>query len=373
LDRLEAIRRIKSDEWNEMASANLFQPLQINGIEFKNRAWVSPMCQYSAEGGFISEWHRVHLGAFATGGSGLVIAEASGVTPEGRITPGCPGLWSDELVEKFRPIVDFAHSMDTHIGIQLAHAGRKASTYSPWTGTGSVAIDAGGWETVAPSAIPFGTYATPRALTTDEIAEHVNAFVSAAKRVVAVGFDVVEIHAAHGYLLHQFLSPLSNLREDEYGGDFAGRTRFLREVAAAVRAAIPASTPLFVRVSATDWVDGGWDLAQTIELSKQLKTLGVDFIDVSSGGLVHDAQIPFGPNYQVPFAAAIRKEADIKTSAVGLITDALQAEEIIASGKADAVMLARAFLRNPRWALNAAETLGVKIAWPKQFERARTI
>ena len=331
------------------------------------------MCQYSAKDGFISEWHRVHLGAFATGGAGLVLVEASGVTPEGRISPSCPGLWSDEHVEKFRPIVDFAHTMGTRIGIQLAHAGRKGSTNEPWNGNGSVSLDAGGWETLAPSAIPFGTYSTPRALTRDGIAAQVEAFVMAAKRVVAVGFDVVEIHAAHGYLLHQFLSPLSNTRDDEYGGDFAGRTRFLKEVAAAVRNAIPTSMPLFIRVSATDWVDGGWDLAQTIELAKDLKVLGVDLIDVSSGGLVHHAKIPAGPNYQVPFAAAIRKEAEIATSAVGFITEPAQAEEIIASGKADAVMLARAYLRDPRWALNAAETLGVTIPWPKQFDRARTL
>jgi 2,4-dienoyl-CoA reductase-like NADH-dependent reductase (Old Yellow Enzyme family) len=356
-----------------MTSVNLFQPLQINGIEFKNRAWVSPMCQYSAEDGFISEWHRIHLGAFATGGAGLIMAEASGVAPEGRISPSCPGLWSDEHVERFHPIIEFAHEMDTRIGIQLAHAGRKASTFEPWNGSGSVPIGEGGWKTVAPSAIPFGNYATPRALTREEIAKHVDAFVSAAKRVVAVGFDVVEIHAAHGYLFHQFLSPLSNLREDEYGGDLAGRSRFLREVVAGVRAAIPSSMPLFVRVSATDWVDGGWDLTQTIELSKQLKGLGVDLIDVSSAGLVHHAKVPAAPNYQVPFAAAIRKEAQIMTSAVGLISEPAQADEIIASGSADAVMLARAYLRNPRWALNAAEALGVKIPWPKPFERARTL
>lgn len=356
-----------------MTGVNLFKPLRINGIELTNRTWVSPMCQYSAKDGFISEWHRVHLGAFATGGAGLVFVEASGVTPEGRISPSCPGLWSDEHVERFRPIVDFAHSMDTHIGIQLAHAGRKGSTREPWNGTGSVSPDAGGWETLAPSATPFGTYATPRAMTHDEITAHIEAFVMAAKRVVAVGFDVVEIHAAHGYLLHQFLSPLSNLRDDEYGGDLVGRTRFLREVVAAVRVAIPASMPLFVRVSATDWVDGGWDLVQTIELAKTLKELGVDLIDVSSGGLVHDAKVPFEPNYQVPFAAAIRKEAEIATSAVGLITEPAQAEEIIASGSADAVMLARTYLRNPRWTLNAAESLGVTIPWPKQFERARTL
>lgn len=356
-----------------MTSAKLFTPLQINGIQFTNRTWVSPMCQYSAKDGFISVWHRVHLGAFATGGAGLIMAEASGVTPEGRITPSCPGLWSDEHVEKFRPIIDFAHSMGTRIGIQLAHAGRKASSHEPWNGHGSVAPDAGGWETVAPSAIPFGTYAMPRALTRDEIANHVEAFALAAKRVVAVGFDVVEIHAAHGYLLHQFLSPLSNLRDDEYGGDFAGRTRFLRETVTAVRAAIPASMPLFVRISATDWADGGWDLAQSIELAKELKKLGVDLMDVSSAGLVDYQKVQVEPNYQVPFAAAIRKEAEIATSAVGLITEPEQAEEIINSGSADAVMLARAYLRNPRWALNAAETLGVTIPWPKQFERARTL
>lgn len=356
-----------------MTSANLFDPLKINGIEFANRAWVSPMCQYSARDGFISEWHRVHLGAFATGGAGLVMVEASGVTPEGRISVACPGLWDDEHVEKFRPIVDFAHSMDTKIGIQLAHAGRKASTSAPWDGGHSVDIADGGWQTVAPSAIAFGSMPTPHALTIEEIAEHIRAFVDAAKRVVDVGFDVVEIHAAHGYLLHQFLSPLSNIRDDEYGGDFAGRTRFLREVTAAVRHAIPASMPLFVRVSATDWVEGGWDLEQTIELAKELKALGADLIDVSSGGIVHNATIAAGPGYQVPFAEAIRTEAGIPTSAVGLITDATQAQEIISSGKSDAVMLARAYLRNPRWALNAAETLGVKIHWPKQFERARTI
>jgi 2,4-dienoyl-CoA reductase-like NADH-dependent reductase (Old Yellow Enzyme family) len=356
-----------------MTSAKLFQPLQINGTEFKNRAWVSPMCQYSAENGFISEWHRIHLGALATGGAGLVMVEASGVTAEARISPGCPGLWSDEHVEKFRPIVDFAHSMGARIGIQLAHAGRKASTFVPWNGSGSIAIEEGGWEAVAPSAIPFGTYATPRALTSDEITERINDFAAAAKRVVAVGFDVVEIHAAHGYLFHQFLSPLSNFRADGYGGDFAGRTRFLRETASAVRKAIPAATPLFVRISATDWVDGGWDLEQTIELAKQLKILGVNLIDVSSGGLVHDAKISAGPNYQVPFAAAIRKEAEIATSAVGFITEAAQAEEILQTGSADAVMLARAFLRNPRWTLSAAEALGEKIAWPKQLDRARTL
>jgi len=330
------------------------------------------MCQYSATDGVISEWHQIHLGAFSTGGAGLVIVEASGVTPAGRITPSCPGLWTDQLVAAFKPIVDFAHSMDTPIGIQLAHAGRKASSFEPWMGSGSVPVESRGWETVAPSAIAFGNYAVPRELTREEINEHIEAFVQAAKRVVAVGFDVVEIHAAHGYLLHQFLSPLSNLREDEYGGDFEGRTRFLREVSEAVRAVIPTTMPLFVRVSATDWVDGGWDLAQTIELAKDLKKLGVDLIDVSSGGLAPDAKIPFGPNYQVPFASAIRKEAEIAASAVGLITEPEQAEEIIATGEADAVMLGRAALRDPRWALNAAEKLGVTIPWPKQFERART-
>ena len=346
----------------------------MRGVEFSNRAWVSPMCQYSATDGFIGEWHHVHLGALSTGGTGLVLAEASGVTPEGRISPGCPGLWSDEHVEKFRSIVNFAHSMDTKIGIQLAHAGRKASNNTPWSGNqGPLTIETGAWETLAPSAIPFDNHPTPRAVTREDIAGLVNAFVDAARRVANVGFDVVEIHAAHGYLFHQFLSPLSNTRDDEYGGDLSGRTRFLREVAGAVRTAIPSTMPLFVRVSATDWVEGGWDLVQTIELAKELKAIGVDLIDVSSGGLVRYAKIPFGPNYQVDFAAAIRREAGIATSAVGLITEPAQAEEIIASGHADAVMLARAYLRNPRWALRAAEELGVKIPWPKQLDRARTL
>ena len=346
----------------------------MRGVEFSNRAWVSPMCQYSAIDGFIGEWHQVHLGALSTGGAGLVLAEASGVTPEGRISPGCPGLWSDEHVEKFRSIVNFAHSMDTKIGIQLAHAGRKASNNTPWNGNrGPLTIETGAWETLAPSAIPFDNHPTPRAVTREDIAGLVNAFVDAARRVANVGFDVVEIHAAHGYLFHQFLSPLSNTRDDEYGGDLSGRTRFLREVAGAVRTAIPSTMPLFVRVSATDWVEGGWDLVQTIELAKELKAIGVDLIDVSSGGLVRYAKIPFGPNYQVDFAAAIRREAGIATSAVGLITEPAQAEEIIASGHADAVMLARAYLRNPRWALRAAEELGVKIPWPKQLDRARTL
>jgi 2,4-dienoyl-CoA reductase-like NADH-dependent reductase (Old Yellow Enzyme family) len=365
---------MNQDEWNKMTSVNLFRPLHVRGVEFSNRAWVSPMCQYSAIDGFVGEWHQVHLGAFSTGGAGLVLAEASGVTPEGRISPGCPGLWSDEHVEKFRSIVNFAHSMNTKIGIQLAHAGRKASNNTPWSGSrGPLTIESGAWETIAPSAIPFHNHPIPHAVTREEIAELVNAFVAAARRVVEVGFDVVEIHAAHGYLFHQFLSPLSNTRDDEYGGDLTGRIRFLSEVAAAVRAAIPSTTPLFVRVSATDWVDGGWDLVQTIELAKELKALGVDLIDVSSGGLVQYAKIPFGPNYQVPFAAAIRREAGIATSAVGLITEPAQAEGIIASGSADAVMLARAYLRNPRWALRAAEELGVEIPWPKQLDRARTL
>lgn len=328
------------------------------------------MCQYSAIDGIVGEWHQVHLGAFATGGAGLIFVEATGVVPEGRISIGCPGIWSNKHAEAFRPMVEFAHAMNRAIGIQLAHAGRKASTMRPWDDHLVADKSEGGWQTVSASPLAFHGMPAPRELSSYEIAELTDAFVQGAERAIEVGFDVIELHAAHGYLFHQFLSPFTNLRKDEYGGDFEGRTRFLREVAEKVRASIPAGVPLFVRISATDWVEGGWDLEQSITLSKALKTLGVDLIDVSTGGLVHDAKIPFGPNYQVPFAAAIKKEAEILTSAVGLITDAEQAQEIINSGKADAVMLAREMLRNPRWPLNAAEQLGVHVDWPVPIRRA---
>ncbi|MEK6648154.1 MAG: NADH:flavin oxidoreductase/NADH oxidase, partial [Actinomycetota bacterium] len=333
----------------------------------------SPMCQYSAKNGVVGEWHRVHLGAFATGGAGLIFVEATAVVPEGRISVGCPGIWNDEQAEAFRPIVDFAHSMGATIGIQLAHAGRKGSTMPPWNDHLIAHSNEGGWESVSASPIAFHGMPTPRELSVAEIAELTQNFVGAAQRAIKVGFDVIELHAAHGYLFHQFISPLSNKRADEYGGDFNGRTRFLREVAQQVRQGIPEGVPLFVRISATDWVEGGWNIEDSISLAREFKNLGVDLIDVSSGGLIHGVKVPVGPGYQVPFSEAIKKETGILTSAVGLITDAHQAEEIVASGKADAVMLAREMLRNPRWPMAAAEKLGIRITWPVQYERARTL
>lgn len=353
--------------------ASIFDRFQIRNLDIPNRVWVSPMCQYSAEDGLIGEWHRVHLGAFATGGAGLILVEATAVVPAGRISIGCPGIWSDERAEAFRPIVDFAHSMDATIGIQLAHAGRKGSTMRPWDDHLIAESNEGGWGTVSASPIAFHGMPAPRELSVAEIAALTKSFVDAAKRAIKVGFDLIELHAAHGYLFHQFISPLSNKRTDEYGGDFNGRTRFLREVAQQVRQAMPEGVPLFVRISATDWVEGGWGIEDSISLARELKNLGVDLIDVSSGGLIHGAVVPVGPGYQVPFSEAIRNEVGILTSAVGLITDAHQAEEIVASGKADAVMLAREMLRNPRWPLNAAEKLGVRITWPVQYERARKL
>jgi 2,4-dienoyl-CoA reductase-like NADH-dependent reductase (Old Yellow Enzyme family) len=349
---------------------SLFQEFKIRDRTIPNRAWVSPMCQYSAKDGVVGEWHRVHLGAFATGGAGLVFVDATGVVPDGRISIGCSGIWNDDLAQAFKPIVDFNHSMGSTMGIQLAHAGRKGSTMKPWDHHLIASKYEGGWQTVSASEIAFPGMPIPRALSKEEIAELTGNFGKAADRAVKVGFDVVEIHAAHGYLLHQFLSPLTNKRTDEYGGDLEGRMRFLLEVAQKVRATIPEGMPLFVRISATDWVEGGWDVDEAVLLSIELKKAGVDLIDVSSAGLVSNAVIPIGPGYQVRFAQEIREKAKIATSAVGVITDAHQAEEIISSGKADAVMLAREMLRNPRWALAASEELGVRGRWPNQFTRA---
>ena len=351
----------------------LFTPLTIRGVEFKNRAWVSPLCQYSAVDGLVGEWHRAHLESFATGGAGLIMVEATGVNPKGRISVACPGIWNNELASAFTPMVNFAHDMGSKMGIQLAHAGRKASSMRPWDDHQNASEAEGGWIAVAPSAIAFEGYPTPQELTIEEIEATIQDFISAAKSAVAAGFDVLEIHSAHGYLLHEFLSPLSNLRIDKYGGNFEGRTRFLREVVSGIRAVVPSTVPLFVRISATDWVDGGWDLAQSIELAIILADLGVDLIDVSTGGNVPGVKIPVGPGYQVPFADEIRKASGVLTSSVGLITDAAQAEDILASGKADAVMLGREMLRNPRWPLHAAEELGEVIAWPLPYERARTL
>ncbi len=353
--------------------SHLFDPLTLRSTTMKNRVWVSPMCQYSANDGFVGEWHQVHLGALATGGVGLIMVEATGVVPEGRITVGCPSIEDEAHAEAFRPMIDFAHEHGVKMGIQLAHAGRKASTMRPGADHLMASKAEGGWQAVAPSPIAFHGYPEPRELTNLEIKLLIRDFAAAAVRAVDVGFDVIEIHGAHGYLLHQFYSPLANTRTDEYGGDFEGRTRLLVEVAQAIREAIPEEVPLFVRISATDWVDDGWNIIDSIELAKILKVIGVDLIDVSTGGNVHDAPIEATPSFQVPFAAAIRNEAGIATGAVGLITEPEQAEHIIVTEEADAVFLGKAMLRNPRWALSAAEKLGIKIDWPRQFEWSRTL
>ena len=331
------------------------------------------MCQYSAVNGVVGEWHRAHLNSFATGSPGLIMVEATGVVPEARISIACPTINDDVHAAAFKPMIEFAHSQNVKIGIQLAHAGRKASTMRPWDDHRMANAEEGGWQSVSSSAIAFHGYPEPRALTIQEIHQLTVDFVAAAKRAISVGFDVIEIHAAHGYLFHQFYSPLANTRDDEYGGSFENRIRFLLETTKAVRGAIPVDAPLFVRISATDWVEDGWNLVDSIELCSQLKLLGVDLIDVSTGGNVHNAPIKATPGFQVPFAAAIRTEAQIMTTAVGLITEPEQAQYIIETGEADALFLARAMIRNPRWALNAAEKLGVKIPWPHQLERGQTI
>jgi 2,4-dienoyl-CoA reductase-like NADH-dependent reductase (Old Yellow Enzyme family) len=351
---------------------SLFDPITIRGITFSNRIWVSPMCQYSAIDGVATQWHDVHIGSFATGGTGMIMMEATGVLPEGRISTTCLGLWNDAQTERLKPIVDFAHSMGTKIGIQLAHAGRKASCLPPWSDHPMASREEGGWECVAPSAISFGgKYPVPRELSKEEIKDLISAFAKSAERAVEAGFDLVEIHAAHGYLIHQFLSPISNLRNDEYGGSFENRTRFILEIAKAVRSAIPDSMPLFVRISASDWLEDGWTIDESVELCKLLKTVGVDLIDVSSGGTSSGAPVPVGPGYQVPFAERIRRESVIPTCAVGLITEEKQADQIVQRGEADAVMMAREFLRNPRWPLQAAKELGAEVSWPNQLLRGK--
>jgi 2,4-dienoyl-CoA reductase-like NADH-dependent reductase (Old Yellow Enzyme family) len=331
------------------------------------------MCQYSAVDGVVGPWHLVHLGGFATGGAGLVMAEASAVTPEGRISIACPGLWNEVQVNAWRTVTDFIHTQGTKAGIQLAHAGRKGSTMRPWDDHLMATKAEGGWQAVAPSALAFEGYAVPHALSVEEIDALVEDFANAADRALRAGFDLVELHAAHGYLFHEFLSPLSNLRDDEYGGSLDNRARLLLRAVDAVRARIGEEVPMFVRISASDYTSLGWDIDESVELSKMLREAGVDLVDVSSGGNVANATIPIGPGYQVHFAQRIRDEASIPTAAVGLINDAAQAEQILSDGSADAVFLARAFLRNPRWALGAAEALGEFITWPKQLERARTL
>ena len=352
--------------------SNLFSPLTIKSVTIKNRIAISPMCQYSATDGFATDWHLVHLGSRASGGAGLIIQEATAVSPEGRISPEDLGLWNNEQIDKLKQITQFIINQDAVPGIQLAHAGRKASAASPWNGGRKVANDNGGWDTVAPSAIAYhDNEKAPIALDKNGIQKVITDFKAATKRALEAGYQVVEIHAAHGYLLHQFLSPLSNVRTDEYGGSFENRIRLTLEVVEAVQSEWPENLPLFVRISASDWAEGGWNLEESIQLSKILKEKGVDLIDVSSGGAVSHQQIPLGPNYQVPFAESIKKEVGILTGAVGLITDAKQAEEIVVSGKADLVLIARESLRNPNLGLTFAHELEADVTWPKQYERAK--
>jgi 2,4-dienoyl-CoA reductase-like NADH-dependent reductase (Old Yellow Enzyme family) len=348
--------------------SELFTPITLRGLTVRNRVWVAPMCQYSATDGLPNDWHLAHLASFARAGVGVVLTEATAVTPEGRISPQDTGLWNDEQTAAWRRITDFAHRQGAAIGVQLGHAGRKASTRPAWE-RGVVGPEEGGWEPVAPSAAAYPGLLDPRELTLAEIAALPSAFADAAERALTAGFDLVEIHAAHGYLLHQFLSPLSNHRTDAYGGGFDNRIRLLHEVVDAIRARVPEDYPVIVRVSATDWLEGGWDGDQSVRLARTL-TGKVDLVDVSTGGLA-PARIEVGPGYQVPFAERIRAEAGIPTGAVGLITEPAHAEEIVKNGQADVVLLARALLRDPHWALRAAAELGGEVDWPQQYERAR--
>jgi 2,4-dienoyl-CoA reductase-like NADH-dependent reductase (Old Yellow Enzyme family) len=356
--------------------SRLFTPIRLRDLDIRNRVWVSPMCQYSAVDGVPNAWNLVHLGSFARGGAGLVFTEASAVLPEGRISPQDAGIWNDRQQAEWASIVEFVHGQGARAGVQLAHAGRKASTVAPWEGRGPVPDGAGGWQPVAPSALAFpGLRQDPRELTVEEIDEIVQAFAASTTRALAAGFDVVEVHAAHGYLLHEFLSPLSNHREDAYGGSYQNRVRLLLDVVGAVRRTLPTGAPLVVRISATDWVDGGWTVDDSVRLAALLRDNGVDLVDVSSGGNAADAKITVGPGYQVEFARRIRSDAGIATGAVGMITEPKQAEEVLASGSADVVLLARALLRDPHWALRAAYELGVPVGdgvdWPPQYLRAR--
>jgi 2,4-dienoyl-CoA reductase-like NADH-dependent reductase (Old Yellow Enzyme family) len=351
---------------------HLFDPLNIRDIMFANRVFVSPMCQYSSTDGYATDWHFVHLGSRAVGGAGLVLTEATAVLPEGRISPQDLGIWMDDHIEPLARVVRFIHEQGSVAGIQLAHAGRKASTFRPGDGQGAIPQGEGGWNNVvAPSALPFAeNYPMPQALSIDGIKDIISAFAAAARRACEAGFRVIEIHAAHGYLIHEFLSPLSNQRTDSYGGSFENRTRILREVVTAVRGSWPEQAPLFVRISATDWMEGGWDIQQSVELARQLGKLGVDLIDCSSGGNAMQAKIPVGPGYQTPFAEQVRREANILTGAVGMITSPIQAENILAAGQADAIIMAREFLRDPYWPLRAARELGRPMSWPVQYLRA---
>jgi 2,4-dienoyl-CoA reductase-like NADH-dependent reductase (Old Yellow Enzyme family) len=352
----------------------LFSPLTLRSVTLRNRIGVSPMCQYSAKDGFANDWHFVHLVSRAIGGAGLVIAEATAVAPEGRITPGCLGLWSDQHIEPLLRIAQLVKDHGAVAGIQIAHAGRKASAALPWQGGAHLSEAQGGWPTIAPSAIPFGGDLTkiPRAMTEADILRVQNDFVATAKRALAAGFNFLELHAAHGYLFNSFLSPLANQRTDKYGGSFENRTRLLLDTTRSVRQVWPDHLPLAVRISAIDWKEGGWQIEDSIALAKLLKAASVDLVDCSSGGLVPDAKIKVEPGYQVPFADQVRHGANLPTAAVGFITEPKQADDIVRSGKADVVLLAREFLRDPYWPAHAAKVLGQKdkLPPPNQYARA---
>jgi 2,4-dienoyl-CoA reductase-like NADH-dependent reductase (Old Yellow Enzyme family) len=352
--------------------SQLFEPITLRDLTVPNRVWVSPMCQYSAVDGLPNDWHLMHLGQFASGGAGLVVTEASAVVPEGRITPQDAGIWNDEQAGAWRRVVDFIHAQGAKAGMQLAHAGRKASTYRPWEGDGTVPQDEGGWRAVGPDEQAFGHYAAPRPLAEAEVAQLPGQFAAAARRAVDAGFDTVELHFAHGYLVHEFYSPLSNNRTDRYGGDFEGRVRLALEIAEAVRAELGEGRAVLARISATDWEEGGWGIEDSVRLAKLLDERGIDLIDSSTGGNTPHPRIPVGPGYQVPFAERIRAEAGIPTGAVGMITDPEHAEQILTSGAADVVFIARAMLRDPHWALRAANVLGDDIRWVDQYERAKS-
>ena len=359
---------------NSISETHLFQTLTVRSVTLRNRIGVSPMCQYSSADGVATDWHLVHLGARAVGGAGLVIAEATAVAPEGRITPGCAGLWAEKHIEPLARINRFLKAHGAVAGIQIAHAGRKASADLPWQGDTHLADNAGGWPTIAPSALAFGDELSkvPRAMTEADIARMKNDFAATARRALTAGYEWLELHFAHGYLAHEFLSPLANQRTDAYGGSFENRIRFVLETTRAVRVVWPDKLPLAVRLSCTDWVAGGWDIEQSIELSRRLKAEGVDLIDCSSGALVPHVKIPVGPGFQVPFAERIRREAGMATAAVGLITGPKQADDIVRQGQADVVLLAREFLRDPYWPAHAARTLGQKdrLPPPPQYARA---
>jgi 2,4-dienoyl-CoA reductase-like NADH-dependent reductase (Old Yellow Enzyme family) len=352
--------------------SKLFSSLKLRGVEFRNRIFLSPMCQYSSDEGLPTDWHLVHLGSHAVGGASLVMVEATAVSPQGRISPCDSGMWSDRHAEAFKRITAFIERQGAVPGIQLAHAGRKGSTDVPWRGEKPLTLQEGGWQPLAPSALPFDdNHPVPREMTGDDMERVVSEFSAAARRSQEAGFKVVEIHAAHGYLLHEFLSPISNHRADEYGGSLQNRMRFPLSVAAAVRKSWPSDLPLFVRISCTDWVEGGWEPAQSIEFSRSLKEAGIDLIDCSGGGILPHLKIPTGPGFHAPFSAEIRSGAGIATAVVGLITQPVQAEQILLTGQADAVMIARELLRDPCWPLHAAKALGVDIPWPPQYVRAK--